>query len=56
MPSYKLEYFPLRGRGELARMIMMAGDIEYENKIIQFSEWPDHKKSLFHLDLYLLFF
>jgi len=45
MPSYKLEYFPLRGRGELARMIMMAGDIEYENKIIQFSEWPDHKKN-----------
>jgi len=45
MSSYTLEYFPLRGRGELARMIMMAGDIKFENKLIQFSEWPEHKKN-----------
>lgn len=44
MPSYKLIYFDLPGRGELARLLLHYGGIKFEDKRIGFAEWPEFKK------------
>jgi len=41
--SLKLEYFDIRGRGELPRMIMACGNVAFEDKRISFEEWAEHK-------------
>lgn len=45
-PSVKLTYFNLRGRGELIRQILAVGYIQYENKFIDFADWPDIKPEM----------
>jgi prostaglandin-H2 D-isomerase / glutathione transferase len=45
MSTYKLTYFNLRGRGEVARLIFAAAGVEYEDKRLEFSEWPEVKAS-----------
>ncbi|XP_001639531.2 hematopoietic prostaglandin D synthase [Nematostella vectensis] len=46
MPSYKLYYFDGRGRAEPARLAFAAAGIEYEDKRMQFEEWPKIKKEI----------
>jgi len=40
MPTYKLTYFNVRGRGETIRLCLAAGGIKYEDKRIEFKDWP----------------
>ena len=41
MPSYKLYYFNLRGRAELARLIFAYAGVEYEDvRFDRNTEWP----------------
>lgn len=41
MPQYKLDYFDFHGgRGEVTRLIMAIGGIEFEDNRIPVSEWP----------------
>merc|ERR1712137_126575 len=43
MPTYKLHYFNLRGRAELARLILAYANVEYKDFRIPSEEWPKHK-------------
>jgi len=42
-PTYKLNYFNLRARGELARWIFAYANQEYEDNRIGFEQWPTLK-------------
>lgn len=39
MPSYKLNYFNGRGRGEIIRLIFAAADAKYEDNRVRFEDW-----------------
>ena len=41
----KLDYFSLRGRGELVRLILAVGGQEYKEENFGFAEWPAKKPS-----------
>ena len=43
MPMVKLTYFDLEGRGELIRLLLHAGNIDFEDFRFGFGEWPKHK-------------
>ncbi|KIY99083.1 hypothetical protein MNEG_8880 [Monoraphidium neglectum] len=43
MPSYKLYYFPLPGRGEVARLCCAVGGLELEEVRFPFDQWPKYK-------------
>ena len=43
MPEVKLHYFDGQAKGELIRVIMSVGGIEFEDKRFSFEEWPEHK-------------
>jgi hypothetical protein len=49
MPNYKLYYFPIRGRGEIIRLLFAAAGQDYEEITITFEEWPKKKESKFTL-------
>ena len=44
--SYKLFYFNLRGRGELARFVFAQAGVEYEDVRIEFKDWPEMKPKM----------
>ncbi|XP_045166844.2 glutathione S-transferase-like [Mercenaria mercenaria] len=44
MPKYKLTYFNARARGELARMLFVAADKPFEDKRVEFPDWPKLKE------------
>lgn len=44
-PKVTLKYFPLRGRGELIRLILKAGEIDFDEKLLTFEAWPAEKPS-----------
>merc|ERR1711936_915733 len=43
MPMVKLSYFDLEGRGELVRLLLHAGNIDFEDFRFGFADWPKHK-------------
>merc|ERR1711973_821834 len=43
MPMVKLTYFDLEGRGELIRLLLHAGNIDFEDFRFGFGDWPKHK-------------
>jgi len=45
MPTYKLTYFNVRGRGETIRLCLAAAGIKYEDKRVEFKDWPALKPS-----------
>jgi glutathione S-transferase len=45
MPAYKLHYFNLRGRAELARLILNQAGVEFEDVRFERAEWPALKAS-----------
>ena len=40
MGKMKLTYFNLRARAEIARLILAQAGEDYEDKRIEFSDWP----------------
>ena len=44
MSGIKLTYFNLKGRAELARLILAQAEVEYEDCRIEREEWPELKK------------
>ncbi|KAK3917712.1 Hematopoietic prostaglandin D synthase [Frankliniella fusca] len=40
MPSYKLTYFPVRGRGEHLRLMFAYAKVQYEDNRITQDQWP----------------
>jgi len=45
MSSYKLNYFNVRGRAEVSRILFFLNDVEFIDNRIPFNEWPKHKDS-----------
>ena len=45
---YKLIYFNLRGRAELARLIFAQAGVEYDDHRIEREEWPELKSCKFY--------
>lgn len=43
MPTYKLNYFNGRGRGEVARVLFAVAGVKYEDNRIEFADWPKIK-------------
>eukprot|EP00871_Galdieria_phlegrea_P004844 jgi/Galph1/5360/GphlegSOOS_G3920.1 len=41
---YQLEYFPIRGLGEVIRFLLEDNAVSYENKFVEKDEWPQVKK------------
>ncbi|KAL0484524.1 glutathione S-transferase [Acrasis kona] len=44
--TYTLHYFNVRGRGELSRLILEFGKIDYVNDFIKFEQWAERKKTI----------
>ena len=44
MPSYKLTYFNVRGRGEVTRYMFKLKDVEFEDFRIE-GNWQEYKPS-----------
>ena len=44
-PKVQLLYFDGRGRGEIIRMILSYGGVEFEDKRVKMEEWPQLKPS-----------
>ena len=43
MPVVKLVYFDIQAKGEIIRLLLAAGNIDYEDKRVSFEEWPAMK-------------
>ena len=46
MPTYKLSYFDVRGRAEVARLLFVKSGTEFEDNRLDFfltDEWPQFK-------------
>lgn len=42
--EYKLNYFNIRARGEVIRLIFAAADKKYIDNRFEFEQWPEYKK------------
>ena len=58
MPSYKLTYFDVRGRGELSRYVLHAAGQKFEDNRVGGESWQAMKESklfcLFSCELFFL--
>ena len=54
-PQVKLIYFNLRGRAEMARLILAQAGVDYEDKRVDKEEWAEMKKSEEILFLFTFF-
>lgn len=43
MPNYTLYYFNGRGRAEICRMLLAAGDVKYNDRRLEVNEWDTYK-------------
>ena len=46
MPAYKLYYFNMKARAELARLIFAQAGVPYEDVRIEFEKWPELKPTM----------
>ena len=44
-PKIKLTYFEFRARGEIIRILLHYGGLQFEDKKIKREEWPEFKPS-----------
>ncbi|KAF8367217.1 hypothetical protein PRIPAC_85046 [Pristionchus pacificus] len=44
MPSYKITYFPARGRAEVARQILTLAGVPFEDNRLPMDQWPAYKE------------
>ena len=44
-PKIKLTYFQLKGRGEISRLILAAGNLPFDDHRIEFGDWMALKPS-----------
>ena len=49
-PKVKLLYFDGRGRGEMIRIMLSYGGVEFEDKRIKMEEWPQVKPSKYRVE------
>ena len=49
MSKVKITYFDVRGRGELARLVLEAAKKDYEQVTVDFAEWPKMKPGDFKM-------
>ena len=42
-PKVKLVYFDLQGKGELTRILLKCGNIDFEDFRFGLDDWPKHK-------------
>ena len=45
MVHYKLSYFNVRGRAEIARFMFAEAGVPYEDHRFEFAQWPEEKAS-----------
>merc|ERR1712108_108297 len=45
MPIVKFVYFDIQAKGELTRLLLAAGNIDYEDFRVGFSDWPGEIKA-----------
>merc|ERR1712088_817059 len=45
MPIVKFVYFDAQAKGELARLLLAAGNIDYEDFRVGFADWPGEIKA-----------
>ena len=45
MPMVKLVYFDAQAKGELTRLLLAAGNIDYEDFRFGFADWPGQLKA-----------
>lgn len=43
MAAYKLTYFPVQAKGELIRFVFAQAEVEYEQELLTFENWPPRK-------------
>ena len=55
MPSYKLIYFNIKGRAEVARLLFAEAGQEYEDKRLKSEEWSQIKKGTKRSNSFRLF-
>uniref|UniRef100_H2YNA0 glutathione transferase n=1 Tax=Ciona savignyi TaxID=51511 RepID=H2YNA0_CIOSA len=46
MPTYKLCYFNIRGRGEMVRLVFAEAGVEYIDERIEQADWPARKAEM----------
>ncbi len=51
MSQYKLTYFNMPGRGQIARTIFAIADVKYEEIRINFNEWKEKQKGAFFVHI-----
>ena len=49
MSKVKITYFDVRGRGELARLVLEAAKKDYEQVTVDFAEWAKIKPGDFKM-------
>ena len=45
MPAIKFSYFDMEAKGELTRLLLHAGNFDFEDHRIPFNEWPGEHKA-----------
>ena len=45
MPMIKFSYFDMEAKGELTRLLLHAGNFDFEDHRIPFEDWPGEHKS-----------
>ena len=43
MPKYKITYFNVKARGELARLVLTAAGVEFEDNRVDSDKWKELK-------------
>lgn len=43
MSTYKLTYFNFRARGELSRFVLVQAGVQFEDKRVEYKDWPELK-------------
>ena len=52
MPTYRISYFPGRGRAEVMRLLFAQAGVEYEDRRLEGDEWQALKPGkCFHIAL-----